>query len=171
MGELAWLEETYPACVQAVCATLKWPGVDSRRALERAEEAVQEAISKALEKNLTFTNREHCQRWVVLKAKNLAIDQHRRELRRQESVPTLEADGRASEMQRSRLAPALEAMQDALAQLNEGDRQLIHLRFFDEVGYKGIARRLGLSVPGAHHRVVTALRRLRDILLPELAPS
>lgn len=60
-----------------------------------------------------------------------------------------------------RLRPLID---DTLHELNEPDREVVLLRFFEGLGYRDIGQRLGLNENSAHKRVERALDRLRERL-------
>jgi RNA polymerase sigma factor (sigma-70 family) len=79
-------------------------------------------------------------------------------VRSYEADPYDEAEER---LDAAALAPALEA---ALASLAPGHREALRLRVVDELGYRAVAGRLGISDAAARTRVSRALSSLRTRL-------
>jgi RNA polymerase sigma factor (sigma-70 family) len=102
--------------------------------------------------------------WLHNTARNQAAMTVRGEVRRRER------EGEAARMNLNPIDPdpgwkQLEPeLDDALGQLDEGDRHLILLRFFQRKTAREIGDRLSLSEAAAQKRVSRALERLRSIL-------
>ena len=57
-------------------------------------------------------------------------------------------------------------LRDAVAGLDEADREVILMRHFEGLGNQEVAAELGLTEPAASMRYLRAVRRLRDLLIP-----
>jgi RNA polymerase sigma-70 factor (ECF subfamily) len=57
-------------------------------------------------------------------------------------------------------------LHDALAQLDEDDRDMILMRHFEQLANQDVAAALGLSEAAASMRYLRAVRRLRDLMGP-----
>ena len=103
--------------------------------------------------------------WLMAIAQNTLIDHYRQRGRRPEDlVEDHEQVGTATEDEpRLGLDPALES---ALAQLGDRDRQVVALRYGAELGGKEIARLTGLSEANVHQILSRSLRRLRTAMPP-----
>lgn len=62
---------------------------------------------------------------------------------------------------------ALTGVDEAVARLPKLDREAILLRFFEDLEYEEIARRIGITESAARKRVSRALKRLQKTLGPE----
>ncbi len=86
--------------------------------------------------------------------------EERRRLREQKAAPMF-SDSSDSNSVWDRVAPYLD---DAVSQLDEADRDLMMLRFFQRKTAREIGEQLGLSEEAAQKRVTRALERLRGLL-------
>jgi RNA polymerase sigma-70 factor, ECF subfamily len=125
--------------------------------------------------------------WLRHIAKDHIIDAHRRHRmahkrgvdRERPIVPAALAGSSSVELAAqfcdSELTPASAAMQqelerrlhDAIAELDENDREIILLRHFEQLSNQEAAVLHGLSEASASMRHLRALRRLRELLQPE----
>ena len=125
--------------------------------------------------------------WLRHLAKDHLIDAHRRHHQAQKrgvdreqpihrpawaDRSSLELAGQLMDHERT---PASEAIQqelqrrlhDALAKLDEDDREVIQMRHFEQLGNQDVAAALGLTEAAASMRYLRALRRLRTVLVPD----
>ncbi|MBO0698984.1 MAG: sigma-70 family RNA polymerase sigma factor [Zavarzinella sp.] len=58
-------------------------------------------------------------------------------------------------------------LNDALAQLDEGDREVILMRHHEQLSNQDVAAALGLTEAAASMRYLRALRKLRAVLVPD----
>jgi RNA polymerase sigma-70 factor (ECF subfamily) len=125
--------------------------------------------------------------WLRHIAKDHIIDAHRRHRqaqrrgvdREQPAVPAALADHSslefAAQFVDQELTPASAAMQQelqerlhqAIAQLDEDDREIILMRHFEQLSNQDVAALHDLSEAAASMRHLRALRRLRELLKPE----
>jgi RNA polymerase sigma-70 factor (ECF subfamily) len=124
--------------------------------------------------------------WLRHIAKDHVIDAHRRHHQAQKrgvdreqpihrpawaDRSSLELAGQLLDHERT---PASEAIQqelqrrlhEALAQLDDGDREVILMRHFEQLGNQEVAAALELTEAAASMRYLRAVRRLRDLLTP-----
>jgi RNA polymerase sigma-70 factor, ECF subfamily len=124
--------------------------------------------------------------WLRHIAKDHLIDAHRRHHQAQKrgvnreqplnrpgwaDRSSLELAGQLLDHERT---PASEAIQqelqrrlhEALAQLDDGDREVILMRHFEQLGNQEVAAALELTEAAASMRYLRAVRRLRDLLAP-----
>jgi RNA polymerase sigma-70 factor, ECF subfamily len=129
--------------------------------------------------------------WLRHIAKDHVIDAHRRHHQAQKrgvdreqpihrpgwaDRSSLELAGQLMDPERT---PASEAIQqelqrklhDALAQLEDADREVILMRHFEQLGNQEAATALGLTEAAASMRYLRAVRRLRDLLAPPHAEN
>ena len=124
--------------------------------------------------------------WLRQLAKDHLIDAHRRHhLAQKRGVNREQAMHRPARADQSSLelagqlvdgerTPASEAIQqelqrrlhDAIAQLDEVDREVILMRHFEQLTNQDVAQALELTEPAASMRYLRAVRRLRDLLSP-----
>ena len=76
----------------------------------------------------------------------------------EETLLALEAD---ADSMLSQLDSRLDAMQRCLAKLKERDRELLHMRYTQDMTVKTVAERIGRSI----HTVYKSLARIHDLLL------
>src|SRR5262245_38330476 len=125
--------------------------------------------------------------WLRHIAKDHVIDAHRRHRqaqrrsldREQPIVPAVLADHSSLELAGQLLdqerTPASEAIRRELqrkldggiAGLDEDDREIILMRFREQLSNQQVAEALGLSEAAASMRYLRAIRRLKAVLLPE----
>jgi RNA polymerase sigma-70 factor (ECF subfamily) len=125
-----------------------------------AEDLTQETFIRALRAWPRFDPRKASERtWLLVIARNLLIDHHRRD----RSDPEAEIDERALPS-----TPGPEAdlarwseLSDALAELNDRDREIVALRFGADLTGPEIAEVLGLSLSNVQQILSRSLRRLR----------
>lgn len=124
--------------------------------------------------------------WLRQLAKDHLIDAHRRHhLAQKRGVNREQAMHRPAWADQSSLdlagqlvdgerTPASEAIQqelqrrlhDAIAQLEDVDREVILMRHFEQLTNQDVAQALELTEPAASMRYLRAVRRLRDLLSP-----
>jgi RNA polymerase sigma-70 factor (ECF subfamily) len=123
-----------------------------------AEDIAQESLLRAWAKRSTLRDSSRRRQWVGAIVRNEAFRQLGR--RRPEPVETVETWHGADDERV--LATAERAdLQVALGRLNKRDRQLVRLRYDEDLTQEGIARRLGIPVGTVKvrlHRVRAKLR-------------
>lgn len=101
--------------------------------------------------------------WLHRTARNLAANAVRSEARRQsheqQAVAMNELLSAETDAPWDRIAPHLDA---ALGELNESERDILLLRYFQKESALEIGRRLGISADAAQKRVSRAVERLRE---------
>jgi RNA polymerase sigma-70 factor (ECF subfamily) len=126
--------------------------------------------------------------WLRHIAKDHIIDAHRRHRQaqrrsvdREQSLKSALADQSSVELISQfvdrELTPATAALrqemqrrfQDALATLDDDDREVILMRHFEQLSNQDVAAALQLSEAAASMRYLRAIRRLRAVLVPEEA--
>jgi RNA polymerase sigma-70 factor (ECF subfamily) len=129
--------------------------------------------------------------WLRHIAKDHIIDAHRRHRQAQRRsldrerpiVPAVLADHSSYELAGQlidpELTPASEAIRRemqrrldaAIAELDEDDREIILLRHREQMANQDVAHSLGLSEAAASMRYLRAVRRLRELLMPDAASN
>ncbi len=131
------------------------------------------------------------QLWLRHIAKDHVIDAHRRHRqaqrrsmdREQPLVPAVLADHSsfelAGQLLDQELTPASAAIRhelqrrlnDAIAELEDDDREVILMRHAEQLSNQEVAAALGLTEAAASMRYLRAVRRLRAVLLPDDTPG
>jgi RNA polymerase sigma-70 factor (ECF subfamily) len=130
---------------------------------ELAEDLTQATFERALRAWSRFDPRRASeQTWLLTIARNLLIDQHRRDW----PDPVAAVDERilpAAPGPEERYSGSV-ALADALAQLPEGHREVLALRFGGDLDGPEIASLLGLTLANVHQIQSRSLARLRALL-------
>jgi RNA polymerase sigma-70 factor (ECF subfamily) len=131
-----------------------------------AEDVAQEALFRAWAHHDALDRREAIGPWLTAVARNLCIDQLRRERN------TLPLD-RIAEPATADDAPAdrSEAVLRAMSRINPRHRNALYMHHVGHVGYGDLAERMGIAEPAARMVVVRARRALRTQLRVTLAAS
>jgi len=158
------------------------PGIGQR---VDASDVVQEVLLEASRRLRDYLKKPDMpfHLWLRHIARDHLIDAHRRHRaqkrgvqRERPAVPAAFADRSSIELAGQfidqELTPASAAIRqemqrrlhEALAQLDDDDRDLIVMRHFEQLSNQEVAADLGLTEPAASMRHLRALRRLRDAL-------
>lgn len=141
-----------------------------------AQEVIQDVFLRAIKALSTQYNAERCRNlalrpWLFRITRNLAHNKRRSRSSLPEELLEPESDIHRAVPSRSGNPPAdlrfdreLEALDRALEHLDAASRELVLLRFMDEMPYKDIATAVGATEASARARVFRALRKLRGIL-------
>jgi RNA polymerase sigma factor (sigma-70 family) len=124
-----------------------------------ADDCFQETLIAAL-RAYDRMDGAHPRAWVMTIARRKAIDHHRARARRpepREQVPDLPAPA-----DNGRLGDLDGAVWSAVAQLAEGQRAAVALRYAADLGYGEIGAALDCSEEAARKRVSDGLRALRE---------
>jgi RNA polymerase sigma-70 factor (ECF subfamily) len=124
--------------------------------------------------------------WLRHIAKDHLIDAHRRHHQAQKrgvhreqplarpgwmDQSSLELAGQLIDPERTPASAAIQEelqrrLHDALAQLDEDDRDILQMRHFEQLSNQDVAAALGLTEAAASMRYLRAIRRLRDVMAP-----
>jgi RNA polymerase sigma-70 factor (ECF subfamily) len=129
-----------------------------------AEDIAQDAVLRAWRRRSTLRDAGSRKQWLGAIVRNEAFREHAR--RRPDPVDTLELQYGAED---ERVLATVERadLHAALERLNERERQLVHLRYDEDLTQTAIARRLGIpegTVKVRLHRVRAKLRREIDFV-------
>src|SRR5437773_6097616 len=127
-------------------------------------EDVTQSVFVALAQNARqLTDHPVLSGWLHRSAQNLAANAVRSDVRRrareQEAVAMNELLSAEPETVWEHIAPHLD---EALGELNEGDRDAVLLRYFERKSAREMAQTLGTSEDAAQKRVSRAVERLRE---------
>src|SRR6266436_9506588 len=127
-------------------------------------EDVTQGVFVAFAKNAAqLTNRRVLSGWLHRTAQNIAAQTvrtiERRRAREQEAVAMNELLSDEPETVWEHIAPQLD---EALCELNEGDRDALLLRYFERKSAREMAQTLGTTEDAAQKRVSRAVERLRE---------
>ncbi len=118
---------------------------------QRAEDAFQETFLRALRAYPALRHGEHLRAWVLMIARNVAIDAFRRDR------PTAELE-EAAELPRR---PAYAELEHLTDDLPPTERAAVVLRYAYDMPYAAIGAALGSSEDAARQAASAGVRRLR----------
>ena len=122
---------------------------------DNAEDVVQDALLRALRAYPRLQHADHLRAWLYRITTNAAVDHHRS---RRREFPTDAPPETPSDPHE------IDGFEDLIAQLPDGSRDALRLRFVEDLEYESIADRLACSPEAARQRVSTAVRTLRERL-------
>ena len=133
---------------------------------QEAEDVVQECFLRAFQFRVRLAQPERFPQWLLAIARNLARDRLRRPDWRNRAAPETAAelvpDERRSPLGIVQTLDDLARLRALLELLPQRSRQALSLRYADDLGYRDIRARLGLSdgaLRGVLGRALAALRR------------
>ncbi len=154
--------EIYDSMLDPVYRYLYW-NLGSR---EEAEDVAQEVFLKCLANIGSYDERKGTfKAWVFRIAHNLMVDHHRRKGRRSEGpLPPEAEDGLPAAGEELEKKERASALQEMLHELPAGQRQVIAMKYFAELGNAEVAKALGRSEGAVNALQHRALRRLGKAL-------
>jgi RNA polymerase sigma-70 factor (ECF subfamily) len=138
-----------------------------------AEDLAQTALVRALQRGPLHCSPDQAKWYVLQTVRNLAIDEARARARMRVEPHAVVPDGESpDELPDDAVVRAFDEplTRSVLDRLAAHHRDVLHLRFFDELGYDVMAERLDVSEQAARQRVYRAVRALRRAAL-RLRPS
>ncbi|MDY7084207.1 MAG: sigma-70 family RNA polymerase sigma factor [Actinomycetota bacterium] len=128
-----------------------------------AQEAVQEAFLRAWSAAPTYDPERDLGPWLLTIARYTALDLLRKELRPTRGGHEAEQDGvvEAPDIDRAWVSWAV---QEALRQLSDHEREIVRLSFYEDLTHAQIAEQLSLPVGTVKSRSHRAHRRLAELL-------
>jgi RNA polymerase sigma-70 factor (ECF subfamily) len=141
-----------------------------------AEEITQSTFCTVVSKIDSYTELGKFEPWLFRIAMNRLRDEMRRRKRHARPVED-EALAGLADAAPAETGPQLgggaesDALRDAMSQLSEADRRIIHLRHFSELSFKQIAELLDQPLGTVLARQHRALKKLREIMLRDQPPD
>jgi RNA polymerase sigma-70 factor, ECF subfamily len=135
-----------------------------------AEEAVQRAFIQAWQAAGSFDTTRELGPWLYQIVRRCAVDVHRSH-RKQQPTSSLDEVPDSTVAQDAISADQLWitwTVRAAVDDLEPWQRDVVHLAYFEDLGYSEIAARLGIAVGTVKSRVFRAHRRLAELLLPHV---
>ncbi len=131
------------------------------------EDLAQDALIRAWQNREKLRDPERWEEWVAQIARNEA----RRALERKVPIPVGEVEDHADEDQRLMDLVESTEVAAAVAALSESDRQILKLRYEEDLTQPQVSERLGIGESAAKVRLSRARRRLEAMLLDEAPDS
>ena len=145
--------------------------------LESARDAVQETFIRYVRDDAAprgAGSEKHLEAWLFTVVRHRAIDQQRKHSR---IIPMPLPDDRATDepspAERAEGRDAEDALLKLLDRLTENQREVIRLKFQNDLSYREIARITGLTETNVGFLLHTGLKKLRDLVRsePDFAPA
>ncbi|HWA26934.1 MAG TPA: sigma-70 family RNA polymerase sigma factor [Lacunisphaera sp.] len=130
----------------------------------RAEDIVQQVFTDLAHKARTLTRHPTLAGWLYASTRYTALNTVRREQRRttrEKQFAAMNTPTPGTEARWEQIRPAID---EAMQELDEDDRQSLLLRFFGQQPFAAMAAQLGISENAAQKRVDRALDRLNVVL-------
>lgn len=135
-----------------------------------AEDVAQEALLRAWRRRSTLRDASRRKEWLGTIVRNEAFRLHARV----RPVPVAEIEAKEGVEDEQLVSTVEQAdLHAALERLNERDRQLLHLRYDEDLTQRAIARRLGLPDGTVKVRLHRLRRKLRKVMaeISQTAPG
>lgn len=158
-GDADALGEVYDRYGRAVWAV----AMSVTRADHLAQEAAQEAFIRAWRAAASYDPERDLGPWLLTIARYTALDLLRRELRPTRGGHEAEQDGVVEPPGMDRVWLAW-AVQEALRELADHEREIVRLSFYEDLTHAQIAQRLDLPLGTVKSRSHRAHRRLAELL-------
>jgi len=144
-------------------------GVLTRMRVREPEEALSRIFHKALRALPEFRGESQLSTWLYRIAWREGIRQANREKKRDGFETSLEVavnkpDSSEDQLKTLERRETRASVRHSLSRLSERDREVVALRFFDELPFAQVADRMNISESAAKVRCHRALSRLRIIL-------
>jgi RNA polymerase sigma-70 factor (ECF subfamily) len=127
-----------------------------------AEDVAQEALLRAWRRRSTLRDVDRRNQWLAAIVRNEAFRQHARV----RPDPTSAVEGRGVEDEQVVATVELADLHAAMKLLNDRDRELLHMRYQDDLTQAAIARKLGIPEGTVKVRLHRARKRLRRAYVP-----
>jgi RNA polymerase sigma-70 factor (ECF subfamily) len=138
---------------------------------DRAAEIVQEAFLRAWKRLENLDRAARFGPWLMQIVRNLATDEHRRNaIRKFEPTPEIPDPRAVNPFDGLDRRESAERLREAIGKLDEISRQIVVLRYFQNLGSREIGQLLDLSGPAVNVRLSRARQFLREILDRDAEP-
>ncbi len=127
-----------------------------------AEDIAQDALLRAWRRRSTLRDPERRKQWLASIVRNEAFRQHERV----RPIPTEQVEGEAVEDARVVATVELADLRSALNRLSDKDRDLLEMRYTEDLTQGAIARRLGIPEGTVKVRLHRARKKLRRVYIP-----
>lgn len=127
-----------------------------------AEDIAQDALLRAWRRRSTLREPERRKQWLATIVRNEAFREHARV----RPIPTEMVETEAVEDARVVATVELADLHAALRQLSEKDRDLLEMRYQDDLTQGAIARKLGIPEGTVKVRLHRARKKLRRVYIP-----
>ncbi len=127
-----------------------------------AEDIAQDALLRAWRRRSTLREPERRKQWLATIVRNEAFRQHARV----RPIPTDLVENEAVEDARVIATVELADLRAALARLSEKDRDLLEMRYQEDLTQPAIARKLGIPEGTVKVRLHRARKKLRRVYIP-----
>lgn len=139
--------------------------------IDIAEELTQEAFERFYIKNMSFPSEDEAKFWLIRVAKNLALNQVRRNKRELTMVEKVKkgVDGSYARDGSQELSDkeTVKEVREAINELPENLRMVIILKEYGDLDYRSIGKILGISESNVKVRVHRARKKLGELLTRE----
>jgi RNA polymerase sigma-70 factor (ECF subfamily) len=133
-----------------------------------AEDLAQTAVVRALQRGTIVSDAEGAKWYVLRIVRNLATDQARRRARVTidpwPELPDVPSADPSPDDVADRALDDDRVPRAAFADLADAHREVLRLRFLEELGYDDVAERLHTTEHGARQRVYRAMQELRALI-------
>lgn len=133
-----------------------------------AEDLAQTAVVRALQRGTIVSDADGAKWYVMRIVRNLATDQARRRARISidpfAELPDVVSSEPAPDVVADRVPDDDRVPRAAFADLPDVHREVLRLRFLEELGYDDVAARLHTTEHGARQRVYRAMQELRSLI-------
>ena len=143
-------------------------GLRRLRNRNEIDDFVQETLLRAFSKRSQLRDEAKFEAWIAAIARNLAREWNRayhRRKRAEAADRTTEAVDSRNPLDVLEKAEERELLKQAVARLNESDREILRARYVDDASYAELQERYGLSYSAVGLRLHRAKRRLRKIYM------
>ncbi|HIV99141.1 MAG TPA: RNA polymerase sigma factor [Candidatus Ornithospirochaeta avicola] len=139
--------------------------------LDTAEDLVQETFERFYIKNMDFPSPDDARYWLLRVAKNLALNQAKKEKRNHnlaKKVSSMEDVSSSSSAEDDLIASEnVESVKRILSLLPEALRIPLILKEYSDLDYKAIGKVLGISEGNVKVRIFRARKKVRNLLEEE----
>ncbi len=133
-----------------------------------AEDLAQAAVVRALQRGTIVSDRDGAKWYVLRIVRNLATDQARRRARVTidlwPELPEVPSSEPSPDEVADRVVDEDRVPRAAFADLPDAHREVLRLRFLEELGYDDVAEQLHTTEHGARQRVYRAMQELRALI-------